>query len=105
MKETENKVRILNREYFHFLISQHFEHRGQASPSAAEIDKAIERIEGLVKRVLECSFNLSNFKDIAQELNLTNARVQQLYSQGLRQVVFLLERQAENREASINENN
>jgi len=105
MKETENKIRGLSREYLHFLISQNFDHRGQANPSAAEIDKAIEKTEGLVKRVLECSFRLANFKDIAQELKLTNSRVQQLYSQGIKTVRILIERELENQQRGINENN
>jgi hypothetical protein len=105
MKETENKIPGLNREYLYFLIGQYFEHRGQANPSAAEIDRAIEKTEGLVNRVLECSFRLPNFKDIAQELKLTNSRVQQLYSQGIKTVRILIERELENQQQGIDENN
>lgn len=93
MKERSNSsdIRGLNREHFHFLVTEIFLDRGLACPSAQQIDAAIQQTRGLMKRVVETSFRLIDPAKTAAELGLSDLETKQLYGEALSKVVSLLE--------------
>lgn len=93
MKEKLNsgEIRGLNREHFHFLVTETFLDRGLACPSAQQIDGAIQQTNDSMKKFLKTSFRLGNPQKIAAELGLSVLETQQLYYQALGKVVSLLE--------------
>ncbi|MFA6814353.1 MAG: hypothetical protein GX943_03595 [Candidatus Pacebacteria bacterium] len=104
MKEKEkDTIHGLNRDYFDFLICETFLARNLPNPSSKEIDRAIEKIDGLARKVLENSFRLENPQAIAQECALSTARVRELYNLGFNKVCILLEKEAENKQERKNE--
>jgi hypothetical protein len=95
----------LNKGYFRWLINQRCEMFGLGLQGDEEIDKAIEKTQGLVKKVLEASFEMRDFKSVALACDLTRERVQQLYAQALDIVFNLIKRDLMLRKANIDENN
>lgn len=91
MKEREQDIRGLNKEYFYFLIEETFDNYGLDSPNHQQIDQAIEKTRGLLRQVLESSFQLVNVKKIAESCNLSAMRVKELYSEAVNQVFNLLQ--------------
>lgn len=93
MKErlTSSEIRGLNREHFHFLVTEIFLDRGLACPGAKEIDSAIQQTSGSLKTVVEASFRLIDPAKVAAELGLGVIETRQLYGEALSKVVSLLE--------------
>lgn len=96
MKEREQDIRGLNKEYFYFLIGETCAARDLPIPNHQQINQAIKKLQGLVSRVLDSSFALENLQAIAQECGLSTIRVQELYSEGVNKVCMLLENELKN---------
>lgn len=105
MKEREQDISGLNKEYFYFLIEETFAARDLPVPNHQQINQAIKKMQGLVSKVLDSSFELGNPQAIAQECGLSTIRAQELYSEGVNKVCILLESELENQQKRKNEIN